>query len=370
MSTPSAHSATPANTATGTEQVSASETLDHFAAYATAMENGDTPVLGHLVLYSIFDGRVTRDDLHRWFLECGLDDTFLPPPIRESDAFERVTGPAGVRTSYRLADSTAPHAGATGGRRRRDPAEKVTAVTLMVRHVSRDDLSITRHLVREVRDEGRAQLSYDTCLAELKFWRDPLQSGVPGRGRLQITPHLTAINQLSVSEQAKVTATLDEIKETYGRQCRFYTSDRLRAVIRTYVEGLNAVRVRASGGVYFVHRAHAAPLAGLRALTAKFGAGSHLARVPLPDQEEMREMVIAAFTTKAKEDLDKLALDIADARANGTTEARFQSLYNRFQALQASTSEHSELLSASLDDTKSSLQMVHAQFANLFTAPV
>jgi hypothetical protein len=37
------------------------------------------PLLGHLVLYSIFDGRVTRDDLARWFTELGLNPAFLPP---------------------------------------------------------------------------------------------------------------------------------------------------------------------------------------------------------------------------------------------------------------------------------------------------
>ncbi len=34
--------------------------------------------------------------------------------------------------------------------------------TLMIRHVSRDNSQIVRHLVREVRDEEATRLTYDT----------------------------------------------------------------------------------------------------------------------------------------------------------------------------------------------------------------
>ncbi|MFF3441798.1 DUF6744 family protein [Streptosporangium sp. NPDC002721] len=347
-----------ASPAPATHQAGAREALEGFGAYAAAMEQGDTPILGYLLFYAVFDGRVTFDDLHRWFLELGLDSKFLPPPIRQVDAYEQVTGKAGVRSTYRLSDTATP-------RRRRAPGEKVTEVTLMVRHVSRDNLKVTRHLVREVRDEGRTRLSYNTKLAEIEFWRDPLGSGRPGVGVLQVTPAHDAIGELGADEQAKVQKMLADIEDTYQRQCRFYTSDRLRSVVRTYVEALNPVRVRASGGVYFVHRSQVGPLAALRELTQRFGAGSHLARVPLPDQKEMREMIIAAFTTKAREDLDKLALDIAAAQRENHSEAAVANLLKRFRALQDSTTEHSTLLSSSLEETRASLLLVQAQFSNL-----
>jgi hypothetical protein len=57
--------------------------------------------------------------------------------------------------------------------------------------------------------------------------------------------------------------------------------------------------VRPTGGVYFVYRTHDATLSALRVLVSRFGEGSHLSRVPIPDQDEMREMVIAAFTTRS-----------------------------------------------------------------------
>ncbi|MEU9887982.1 DUF6744 family protein [Sphaerisporangium sp. NPDC051011] len=346
---------TPAGSA---EQGSAMETL---SAFTTAMETSDAPALGHLVLYSVYESRVTRPDLERWFLQLGLDGKFLPAPIREDDAFQRVTGPSGVRSKYKLTSD--PSGKPT-------PGEKVTEVTLMIRHVSQDNLRFVRHLVREVRDEGASRLSYDTRMAEVVFWRDPTESGRPGCGVLQVHPDHSAINALSEGEQVKVRDTLNAIEETFRQQCQFYSSDRLRSVVRAYVESLNALRVRASGGVYFVHRAHAAPLKALRGLVKMFGAGSNLTRIPLLDQEEEREMVIEAFTTKTTEELQQLSADIAKARAEGYSERKVRTLYDRFQALQASTAEHSKLLSTSLGDTEAAFELASKQVISLLAHAV
>ncbi|MDX3100484.1 DUF6744 family protein [Nonomuraea angiospora] len=349
------------NPATPARPVGHGGTMEALAGYAAAMEQGETPIIGYLVLYSVFDSEITRDDLHRWFLALGLDDAFLPPPIREHDAFERVTGQAGVRASYRIDEGTARHR--VPGQKA--PDQKVTEATLMIRHVSRDNLKVVRHMVREVRDESRTRLEYAPRMAEITFWRDPLGSGQPGRGVLQVTPDEAEIAKLSPAEQERVRETLGKVEKTYERYCRYYSSDRLRTLVRTYVEGLNAVMVRSGGGVYFVHSTYADRLVALRGLVKHFGEGSQLARVPLPDQEEMREMVVAALTTEAREDLEKLALDITKARADGASDAQVQTLYKRFRALQDSAAEHAKLLSTSLDDTQAALQLVHQQVASL-----
>src|ERR1700722_12768759 len=82
--------------------------------YLEAMDVDGAPLLGHMVLYSVFDSQVTPGQLQLWFTELGLDPAFLPGPIRAVDAFEKVTGPSGVRDSYPLDDP-----GGTARRRRR-----------------------------------------------------------------------------------------------------------------------------------------------------------------------------------------------------------------------------------------------------------
>jgi hypothetical protein len=50
------------------------------------------PLLGYMVLYSIFDGRVKHSDLQRWVRELGLDPKMIPKPVSPLSAFKRVTG--------------------------------------------------------------------------------------------------------------------------------------------------------------------------------------------------------------------------------------------------------------------------------------
>jgi hypothetical protein len=329
-----------------------------FDAYTAALESGEAPLLGHLVLYSVFDGKVSHANLKAWFSELSLDEDFLPGELRPIDAFEKVTGPDGLRLTYALDD---PAADWRTIQRRNMLSKKAT---LMIRHVRRDGERIVRHVVREVRDEEQTQLDYDPHMADLEFLRDN-ERDEAGAGDLRITPDQTSIAALPEGEQLRVRELLRDVENLYRHRCAFMTGDKLRTVVRNYIEHLNPIRVRPTGGVYFVHRQHAATLGALRELVSRFGAKSSLSRIPLPDQDEMREMVIGAFTTKASEDLNKLAREIAEAQATGANSTAIQKLYGRFQDLQAATTEHSSLLSTSLDDTDAALTLVKAQLGSL-----
>lgn len=341
-----------------------------FDDYAAAFAAGETPLLGQLVLYSVFDGEVTRDQLVVWFAELGLDPALLPEERRPVDVYEKVTGTSGVRRVYDLA---APLEDVRDRRRRlRNRGQSgglEKEATLMLRTVSRDRRRIVRKVVREVRDAAKTRLSYDTDLASAIFHHDPDQSLELGQGQLEVVPNETAIGKLPELERSAVRTMLGEIESQYRHYGTYLDADRLRKIVRDYIEGLRGVKVRKSGGVYFIWAEHAATLAALRELVARFGGDSHLVRIPLPNQAEMREMVRIAVTTKATEDLNKLAGDIAAARRDGATDAVTANLHKRFRALTESTREHSELLQTSLDDTQASLQLVNAQLASLLTAP-
>lgn len=335
-----------------------------FDAYAQAMEASEAPILGHLVLYSIFDGRVTPDRLEKWFQELGLDLQSLPGALRADAAFEKVTGPAGVQRTYSLDD---PKAEPRPKSRRKADAVRRTA-TLMVRHVCRDRDEIVRHVVREVRDEDAATLSYDAKLAEALFRFDTSPQSDNGAGALRVAPDNAAIAKLPPAEQDVVREMLQEIKVAFQYRCTFYSGDRLRSLVRDYVESLGGIKVRPTGGVYFVHRQHADTLAALRALVSRFGAGSHFVRIPIPDQDEMREMIVTAFTTQTRDELQQLAAEAAAAKREGASDHVVQRLYRRFRDVQKLTVEHSELLSTSLDDTQSALDLVKLQLGALLAA--
>lgn len=342
--------------------------------YLAAMDAAGAPVLGHLVLYSIFDGNVTRDDLERWFAELDLDPKYIPPPLRAIDAFERVTGPDGSRM-----------VGALDGqplrmrRQRGKDAPQRRQATLMVRHVTRNNDEIVRHIVREVRDERQTKLSYVAKLGECVFHRDKDTGtdSVAGAGRLEISVDHAAIHQLPIAEQEQAAAMVAELVEDlqtkYEHRRRYMTGDRIRGMLRNYIEDLNAIRVRPTGGVYFVYREHTETLGALRELVTRCSEDSHLVRVPVPDHDEMREMVVDAWRSKTTEELQKLTRDIADAQhaarqsGNPVTAAAAQVLYRRFQQLKAATDEHSTQLAASLDEEDSALQLLNLQIAGLLT---
>src|SRR5262249_54661868 len=123
-----------------------------------------------------------------------------------------------------------------------------------------DSNTIVRHVVREVRDEAETKLSYTAKVAEVVFYRDPADKAQPGAGSVKVTPELNVIRQLPAREQDQVNDMLGDIREAFEHGRRFLTADRLRATVRNYVESLYAIRVRATGGVYFVGRQHARTL--------------------------------------------------------------------------------------------------------------
>ncbi|MFD8498004.1 DUF6744 family protein [Amycolatopsis sp. NPDC059657] len=330
-----------------------------FDRYTESVSDGTTPLLGHLVLYSIVDSEVTQPQLANWFRQLGLDQQMVPPELRAVDAFERITGRDGVREVYAL-DGESELA---KRRRRREPPER--QATLMIRNVARDKHRIERHIVREVRDQTEVKLSYDTHLGSVVFERDNAPSSGPGDGQLVVTPDNKAINKLPEAERKIVRKMLGEIESSYQWHLNFLTGDKLRSMIRRYIESLSAVRVRKTGGVYFVYHQHSATLGRLRQLVEKFGSGSHLVRVPLADQDEMREMVVTAVTTKAAEDLNKLSAEIAAAQRNGVSDEEIAELYRRFRDVQAATTDHSTRLSTSLDDTEAAMNLVKAQLGSL-----
>jgi hypothetical protein len=329
-----------------------------FRGYVEALEDEGAPLLGHLVLYSVFSGEVTPSLCQAWFTELGLDMALCPGEIRACDVYERITGPSGVRRKYPIGEPQTR-------RQRRQHGAKEREGLLMIRHVSRDDSAIVRKLVREVRDEERVQLEYDASLAVIAFTRDRAEGAAPGAGSLVVQPDHATIGALPVAEQREVEEVLGEVRDSFERGRLYLSGDKLRAVIRDYLESFCPIRVRPTGGVYFVGRQHAHALGALRELVRRFGHGSNLTRVPIADHDEMREMIISAFITRADAELYKLANEIQKARQSEPSATVIKTLHDRFTELKAAAAEHQALLAGSIGDTQASMQLVQLQLASL-----
>lgn len=346
------------------------EPQDLMAGYISGMD--DKPLLGYLVLYSVFDGNVRPDDLAQWFKDLGLDTNLLPAPLRADGAFEVAT--SHTEDTYPIPSrAPAAAAGQAGTGTRRRPGGKAGSrhaddrtATLMIRRVRRDDDTIICHLVREVRDAARNKLGYTNRVAEITFTRDRQPGAAPGAGSMQVTPNLAVIPK---REHEKVLDLLSTLEQQFDRNCRYLTGDKIRTMLRAYIESLAAIKVRPSGGVYFVGRQHADVLDALRCLISRFGARSGLYPVPLPDQEAMREMVIEAWRTEQRTALQRLSEEIAkaqDSAKGGTvTTAAIQRLFDKFRRLQDEAGEHGRELGADLDDMTFAMDLAGAQIMAL-----
>jgi hypothetical protein len=309
-------------------------------------------LLGHLVIYNIANvDPVQEAELRDWFTELGLNTRHLPGPPRQMDAFEKATSSA--KTSYPM-----------GGTRKRDHGKHGQTVTLMMRNVVRDEIRIVRHLVRELADHDNEELSYEVCLAEAQFVRSNDPALPDGAGDMTLTPDEDEIGRLQTDERAVITGLLGQIGTDYENRSQYVSADRLRKMLRDYIEDdLRAVRIHA--GVYFVHRRHAKALAALRTLAGRFAG--ELTRIPLPDAAEMRSMVDGAFESKAQADLESLARDIARAQADPKA-YQVRKLHLRYLAVQNAAQEYQTTLDTHLTATEATLELVQAQMASLLIA--
>lgn len=292
-------------------------------------------VLGHMVLYTIYDEPVSEAELEEWFKELGLDQRLLPTPLRAVDAYRKATTKADG-FNYPLRDGT--------------------YATILTRDVSNNPDRIVRELVREVRNGKKVRLSFGTAIRAV-FYRpqsDPDGKLRPGSERfhLEVQHH-----QLLTEERERMQGLIDQIRVNYKRYCDFHDGNKLRGVVRDYLlKRLGAIEIKS--GTYFVHRHHADELKRLAELIDRFGGQCRMHRIPIPALVEMREMVIEAFRRESKEKMDDLVKEIIEVQGRRSiTVTKWASLKQRYDVLQRRVDEHCKVLETDAADTTSAAEL-------------
>jgi hypothetical protein len=328
-----------------------------FDAYLRENVDEETVLLGSVVLMSVGSvDAVTHADLRDWFTELELATAYLPAEPRAVDAYERATGSA--KSKYPL--GTHPN-----GRKKQTHEKTGQTVTLMMRHVVRDETRIVRHLVRELADHADEALSYEVKLAEAEFEREIGPTVPVGSGDMTLTTVDGEIGQLGDFERATIAELIGQIHKDYAHACRYIPSSRVSKMLRDYLED-RCCGIRLQNGVYFVPRQHSYTLGALRELAGRCGA--QINRIPVPDTAEQRAMVGDAFNAKCGADLDSLARDIAREQADGAAPYRVAKLHKRFLEVKREAQEYRTNLGAELGDTAARLDLINSQMANLFTS--
>lgn len=306
---------------------------------------GDLPddvLLGQIVLFTINKGEYRRDEVEQWVEELALNTAFVPEPNKAIHAFEKATSD-GDEFDYDLSDGNSAH--------------------VLVRDVSSDNVMVTRHLVREIKDPKRRRLAYGK-IGEAVFYRPKTEGGKvkPGTERFRLT---VDNDQLVKDERKPMQALVDLITEHYDAYVQFMDADKVRAMVRKYVKYLNAVSIK--DGVYFVHANRSEELDRLRTLVGRLGHGSSMQLIPLVKLPELRDMVIEAFQTEAEQALTEVVQEIARIRASRKTVTpdAYAKIKSQYDGVITRAKEYTRTMGASQQRTAGAAEVALESLAEL-----
>lgn len=301
--------------------------------------------IGTVCWFSIIAARVKHEQLQTLFQQLGLDERFLPKPIKPIDAFRKATTETKLEYPMPWVDSE-------------------SKARIMVREVTAAEEMVTRHIVRENVDAKGKTLSYDK-IGEAVFYRPSRQqrrNGTIGGERIRIQL-MGTYPDVEMEQLRKAT---EDMKARYHEMCAFLDSNAIRAIVRNYVVDLNAISVKASGGVYFVHKSRQVELDKLRKFVQQIGSNFHT--LPLVDTEEQREMLSDAFQNEVEDEVGALLKDIAainEKHKDGVPAAKYKEISTRFSTVVERSEEYTGLLGLAQERAAAALELAMMSQADM-----
>jgi len=284
--------------------------------------------------------RITHDQLEQWFEELDLDKRYLPAQIKRVDAFRNASSQV---------------------RREFDEQGEGRSAELMVREVMYNDEQVVRHIVKEQRDRRGQKLEYVPHMATLKFFRARRTSG--GRSQQGAQFKWAILKGVSDTDRAHLEAMIAEIEEKFVDLSSNLHSQAIRGMVRKYVTDLNAIGVKPSGGVYFVHSSRQKTVDALQELVNRIGQGCQFHQLPLVDTEEQRQMLTDAFQDEVQNDVEGLLKDIAILNEKAKTKGgkipatKYAELNSRFQDIVERSEEYTRVLGLAQGRAGSALEL-------------
>jgi hypothetical protein len=274
-------------------------TLENLAA----QKKITSEIIGYLFWYTVSDVQKSYEDLEELFQKCGIDFSWMPSRIRAVDAFRRATSSVYLK-------------GISYGK---------FYYNVLIRDVSCDTSSVTKHIVVETVDEKGKRLDYYPNCGELVFERK------------------TEYLNIAVwdSRFAGVHEVAEKVKELYDRTRIFYEGRHLREVVLNILKSMAPTPVRPSGGVYFVPVKFENSLQRLAGLIKMFGQNSEAYMMPLIDTTEARDML----REKIMEQLMKASEEIEDVAKENSKSKAYEVIKNA-ESLVSDFKEYKKLLSA------------------------
>ena len=298
--------------------------------------NGNLPpdcVLGYIAWFSVNDAAYDAEQLVKDFDQLQLNSSLLPAPLRTDDAFEKASKEID-KFKYAI----------VGG----------NTAEILIREVARDTRTITRHMIREVKDSAGRRLLYEK-VGELVFYKGATRGGIVDQSSARCRAALDP--SLSPSEHDILTPVVRQFTEAYHRFRDFHDGQKIRGILRNYLVYLNAVQMKPS--VYFVHSSRSDELERLKAFADGLGTAS-LMLLPQADLPRLRQDVIDAFQEEAVKDLQQVIVDITKLRASRSGDIRYEAftkIKKDYDRVMRKASEYSRTLQIDQDKTAGAAEL-------------
>jgi len=303
-------------------------------------------LLGYMTYYSVGDGEYDSAQMASEFQRLGLSPAFLPATINPADAFEKATK-ALDNTRYAL---NPPN------------GNQDHYAIILIREAARDKTKIVRKAIREIRDSKNSVLQYDE-VAEFIFYKPVTRAGKVDYTSWRVRPTRTS-TAVSVEEDAALTQLVQTFKDQFDRHLKYHDGQKIRTLIRDYLIYLNAISMRETGGIYFVHNTRSKEVLALREFCSTLGvARTSVMLVPLADLPSLRVEVVDAFQQEAFNDLMGIKASIEKLRANRTgpiSPTAYLKIKEEYDTVLNKANEYSRVLDV-VQDTTSSAAMVALQ---------
>jgi hypothetical protein len=296
-------------------------------------------ILGRLCWYSLADTvRVTRKDFLAELKAQGVSFGSLPD-IRTVDVFKRGCT-ASERNKYLPSHQECVDLGVPYG----------CHINYMFRNAGQDKDKVWRTLVREIVDSNGHELSY-----------------------MEVASLIYNRSTESIDYQTKVvlsTTEQDIVQDVYNyvkAEADIVTPYAIREFIRKGIEWyLHAIKVRPSGGLYFVQEQFYTELTGLSNAVNNIGGTFH--DLPLLDDSKQREMLRKAFEDESLDDVNVMLGEMAEILKSNKmiSQDRFVDMKDRYHKLIKKVKEYSDILDEAMTTTSSYLDIADAQMKVLW----
>jgi hypothetical protein len=222
---------------------------------------------------------------------------------------------------------------------------------------------VERHIVRENVDAQGRSLSYDK-IGEAIFYRAPRRTNGRQRGFVSSGERVRfnlISTQVHPDEAALLQQMVTEVQNRYHHYCVNLDGNAIRKIVRDYVIDLNAISVKPSGGVYFVHKDKRDRLQAIQQFVQGLGTGSTFHTLPLVDTDEQRDMLSDAFQTEVESDVEELLRDIAALNEQFTGKdipsEKYDAVLERYTTLITRSEEYTTVLGASQARAATAIEM-------------